>query len=156
MGDPACFLDATCFSCGRFLEPDDHRAGVCPCGEPIDDGSVMTPASPSLHRQLKDDLASAMRDRDRDRIDALRLAVAALDNAGAVESVPGSASMPPVLGLGQETPRRELTGRQESELLQTEANDLLESAEHSVRAGRADDAERLRRMAVVIASYVST
>lgn len=45
MGDPACFLDATCMSCGRFLEPADHRSGVCPCGEPIDetDGAADRP-----------------------------------------------------------------------------------------------------------------
>lgn len=154
MGDPACFLDATCFSCGRFLEPADHRAGVCPCGEPIDDGSEPTVTSVSLHRRLKDDLASAMKTRDRDRIDALRLAVSALDNAGAVETTPTSSLLPPVVGLGQEAVRRELTGRQEAQLLRAEADELFESAENNVEAGRAEEAERLGRMATVIAAYL--
>ncbi len=97
---------------------------------------------------------SAMKDRDQDRIDALRLAVSALDNAGAVEVAPNSSLAPPVVGLAQEATRRELTGRQEADLLRTEADDLLESATDHTRAGRAEDAERMRRMAAVIASYL--
>jgi uncharacterized protein YqeY len=154
MGDPACFLDATCISCGRFLEPEDHRAGICPCGEPIDDGSMPAVTSVSLHGRLKDDLATAMKARDRDRIDALRLVVSALDNAGAVETTPTSSLLPPAVGLGQEAARRELTGREEEQLLRAEADDLLESAQTNVTAGRADEAERLGRMAAVITAYL--
>lgn len=33
MGERACFLDATCLSCGMFLEGDDVDAAACPrCG----------------------------------------------------------------------------------------------------------------------------
>jgi hypothetical protein len=42
MGDPACFLDQTCLSCGRVFEPAQHLAGVCVCGEPIDDDQEET------------------------------------------------------------------------------------------------------------------
>jgi hypothetical protein len=37
MGDPACFLHETCMACGRVLESADRLAGVCVCGEPIDE-----------------------------------------------------------------------------------------------------------------------
>lgn len=37
MGDPACFLDATCLSCGRFVETRDGDDPTCPyCGGPLD------------------------------------------------------------------------------------------------------------------------
>lgn len=33
MGDPACFLDATCLSCGRFLDTSELDDEHCPhCG----------------------------------------------------------------------------------------------------------------------------
>jgi hypothetical protein len=37
MGDPACFLHETCLACGRVLEAPQRLAGVCVCGEPIDE-----------------------------------------------------------------------------------------------------------------------
>jgi hypothetical protein len=37
MGDPACFLHEICSACGRVLEPAQHVAGVCVCGELIDE-----------------------------------------------------------------------------------------------------------------------
>ncbi|HEU4917154.1 MAG TPA: hypothetical protein VFV13_11385 [Acidimicrobiia bacterium] len=37
MGDPACFLDQTCITCGRVLEPAQRLAGICICGEPIEE-----------------------------------------------------------------------------------------------------------------------
>lgn len=36
MGDPACWLGATCLSCGHFVEPD-HEDERCPqCGRFLD------------------------------------------------------------------------------------------------------------------------
>jgi DNA-directed RNA polymerase subunit RPC12/RpoP len=33
MGDPACFLEYTCFDCGLMLEPADRALAICPrCG----------------------------------------------------------------------------------------------------------------------------
>jgi hypothetical protein len=38
MGDPACFLDRTCLSCGRFLEDSMVTDSRCPhCGAPLED-----------------------------------------------------------------------------------------------------------------------
>jgi|FLYL01.1.fsa_nt_gi hypothetical protein len=34
MGDPACFLSATCLSCGRFIGDEDADDELCPhCGK---------------------------------------------------------------------------------------------------------------------------
>jgi rRNA maturation endonuclease Nob1 len=33
MGEPACFLDATCLGCGRFLDTVELEGDTCPhCG----------------------------------------------------------------------------------------------------------------------------
>jgi DNA-directed RNA polymerase subunit RPC12/RpoP len=36
MGDPACFLDATCLTCGRFLDSAELEEPHCPhCGSEL-------------------------------------------------------------------------------------------------------------------------
>ncbi len=151
MGDPACFLDATCLTCGRFLEPEDHSSGFCRCGEPIDDGSVVTG---DLHSRLREDLLTAMRDRDRDRVAALRLAVAALDNAGAVAIDDRGPAMPPHIGLGGDVDRLPLGEGEDHALLRVEVEHLVASARGLETAGRSDEAGRQRRMADVLARYL--
>ncbi len=37
VGDPACYLDAVCLSCGRFIEGEVPESAACPhCAEPVD------------------------------------------------------------------------------------------------------------------------
>lgn len=152
MGDPACFLDATCFICGRFLEPADHAAGKCQCGEPIDESAGMNQTA--LHDRLKEDLRQAMKARDGDRVDALRMGVAALDNAGAVGIDDRGPAMPPIIGLSPDSDRRQVSSSEAERLLQTEVDQLRSAAESFRVAGRPDEAQRQDRMADVLAAYL--
>jgi predicted RNA-binding Zn-ribbon protein involved in translation (DUF1610 family) len=46
MGEGACFLDATCLSCGRFLDTTEIEGDHCPhCGADRDQRAAR-PASP--------------------------------------------------------------------------------------------------------------
>ena len=108
-----------------------------------------------LHRALRD----AMRAWDSVAASALRPALAALDNAGAVppDPAPAAASGPhfagAVAGLGAgEVPRRGLAAGEAERIVRAEIAEREAAASGYERAGHADRTGRLRRDAAVLTS----
>ena len=110
----------------------------------------------TVRDRLRTALTAAMKSRDTTATAALRSALAAIDNAEAVEAAPGSPMLDgpipgAVAGLGAaEVPRRALT---ESEMLRVVEAEIAEreSAARSYEdLGQHDDADRLRSEAVVL------
>lgn len=108
---------------------------------------------------LRDDLKTALKDKDRVAIAALRSALAAIDNA---EAVPlDQPAAPPVLenehvagaavGLGAaEVERRHLTDADLRDIVAHEIRERTTSADEYDHLGRADAADRLRAEAAVL------
>src|SRR5690349_24508009 len=110
-----------------------------------------------LHRALRD----AMRTRDSVAASALRSALAALDNAGAVPPAPApaAASGPhfagAVVGLGAaEVPRRGLAAGEAERIVRAEIAEREAAAAGYEGAGRGEQARRLRREARILASVL--
>ena len=108
-----------------------------------------------LHQALRD----AMRARDKVAAPALRSALAALDNAGAVPPgrVPAAASGPhfagALAGLGAaEVPRRGLAAGEAERIVRAEIAERETAAAGYERAGHDEQARRLRQEAGVLAS----
>lgn len=113
-----------------------------------------------MRANLRDDLKTALKAKDRVAIAALRSALAAIDNA---EAVPlDSADQAPVIatnehvagtavGLGAaEVERRHLTDDDQRDIVAREAQERTVSADEYDRLGRGDAAERLRAEAAVL------
>jgi uncharacterized protein YqeY len=115
---------------------------------PPDTGSV-------LHQRLRGALPPALKARDQVAVAALRSALAAIDNAQAVEAPPAPrlggvvAGAVPGLGAG-EAPRRELSEDDIVAIVRAEVADRLAAAADYERAGRVDAAVRLRAEADVL------
>ena len=110
-----------------------------------------------LHQALRD----AMRARDRAAASALRSALAALDNAGAVPPGPGpaAASGPhfagAVAGLGAgEAPRRGLAAGESEQIVRAEIAEREAAAAGYAQAGHGEQARRLRKEACLLASVI--
>jgi uncharacterized protein YqeY len=110
-----------------------------------------------LHHALRD----AMRARDRVAASALRSALAALDNAGAVPAGqgPATASGPhfagAVAGLGAgEVPRRGLAAGEAERIVRAEIAEREAAADGYEGAGHGEQARRLRQEARVLASVL--
>ena len=142
----------------------------------------MTPGSAdNLRERLSRALPVAMKARDRLAVAALRSALAAIDNAGAVDpsqappgvappgpTGPGPANPDPtgpgtgkpafagtVAGPGAaEVERRSLTPAQMEEIVRAEVADREATAVDYERAGQLEPAERLRGEAKVLAAYL--
>jgi uncharacterized protein len=136
----------------------------------------MTPGgADNLRERLSRALPVAMKARDRPAVAALRSALAAIDNAGAVDpsqAPPGVATPDPanpgptgpgpgkpfagtVAGLGAaEVERRSLTPAQMEEIVRAEVADREAAAVDYERAGQLEPAERLRGEARVLAAYL--
>lgn len=133
-----------------------------------------------LPERLRAALRTALRDRDRVAMAALRSALAAIDNAGAVDPATAADSPPAgpvpgtrpasvagpvpatsahvagaVLGLGAaEVARRELTDADVAGIVRAELDDRLAAAALYERGGRTDVAARLRAEAAVLAAHL--
>lgn len=110
----------------------------------------------TLRAGLRHQLTTAMRERDRVAVNALRSVLAALDNA---EAVPVSADLPvdsdhvagAVVGLGAgESARRELTDADERRVVEREIAEMHAEADDAERRGATDRADELRRAAAVV------
>jgi uncharacterized protein len=125
----------------------------------------MTPvdehAEPTLHDQLRDALKAAMKQRDEVATTALRAALAAIDNAGAVAvgaevhtasgPVAGAAS-----GLGAtEVPRRQLDEDEARRLVGEQRLERHDAADSYDRLGQHDRAARLRHEAAVLDPFAA-
>jgi uncharacterized protein YqeY len=112
-----------------------------------------------LHRALP----LAMKAQDRPAVSALRSALAAIDNAGAVDAAraPPGTGHPElagtVAGLGAtEAERRALTPAQMEEIVRAEVADRETAALGYERAGHPEHAEWLRGEAKILTSYLDT
>jgi uncharacterized protein YqeY len=122
----------------------------------------MTGDGGTLRGRLRGALPAAMKARDAAAVAALRSALAAIDNAEAVEPAPGP---PPaaghadlagtVAGLGAaEVERRHLQEAEVARIVQAEVADRRAAADAYERAGQAERAGRLRAEADVLSSHL--
>jgi uncharacterized protein len=117
----------------------------------------------NLRDRLGRALPTAMKARDRPAMTALRSALAAIDNAGAVDP-PHALPMDQhpefagtVAGVGAaEVERRSLSQAQMEEIVRAEIADRETAATGYERAGQLDHAERLRAEANVLRSHLNT
>ncbi|MDT3440654.1 MULTISPECIES: hypothetical protein [unclassified Pseudofrankia] len=121
---------------------------------PAHDGRLMRAA-------LREDLVTAMKARNRDAVTALRTAIAAIDNAEAVdapghgqpwagEHVAGARA-----GVGAtEAERRDLTAGIVIAILRAQVGERITEAERYEAHGQTDAADRLRREAKTLMKYV--
>jgi uncharacterized protein YqeY len=116
--------------------------------------------------RLRDALLAARKDRDTTRTSALRSALAAIDNAGAVPTATSGTATPEglrldapssgkiaggVVGLGAaEVARRRLSDEQVRELLSAEVDERLTAADEFTEGGHVERATTLRDEAAVL------
>jgi uncharacterized protein len=123
----------------------------------------MTGDGGTLRERLRAALPAAMKARDAAAVAALRSALAAIDNAEAVEVAPGP---PPaagqadlagtVAGLGAaEAERRTLLEGQVERIVHAEVSNRLAAARAYERAGQHERAGRLRAEADVLSSHLA-
>jgi uncharacterized protein len=118
-----------------------------------------------MRETLRRDLTSAMKARDVVAVAALRSALAAIDNAEAVDVAPAAEPAATsatsaevagaVVGVGAaEVPRRVLTAADVERLVRGERDDRITAAVDHERLGRSESAGRLRAEAGVLALYL--
>jgi len=114
-----------------------------------------------ISTRLRGDLTAALKARDAVTVAALRSALTALDNAGAVE-VPASRAegtehiAGASAGVGStELARRVLTDSDVRAILRSQVEEHSRAAGEYARIGRDDIAERLRSEAEVLAAYLA-
>ena len=110
----------------------------------------------ALRGRLRAALPAAMKARDQVAVAALRSALAALDNAEAVDPSTGPGSDPlGVVGLGAgEVARRELSEAEVEDLVRGELDERLAAAEVYEARGLGAEARRLRAEAAVLAAHL--
>ena len=104
-----------------------------------------------IRDRLRTDLRQAVTDRDMARARVLRNALAALENAEAVE---GTDSSDGILGYG-DVPRRTLTDDEMASIVTREIEELGSSALEYRRVGHPERAESLERGIEILRGYVS-
>lgn len=121
----------------------------------------MTHRPEEIRETLRKDLTAAMKARDSDVVAALRTAIAAVDNAQAVEAAhrPETATSEHFagahVGLGvTEAERRHLDIDEIRDILRTQINERTAEADRYDALGQADAAARLRREADALRPYV--
>jgi len=115
-----------------------------------------------MRDRLRRDLTEAMKARDSVAVAALRSAIAAIDNAGAVDvasdqtaSVGSEHFAGAVAGLGAaEAPRRNLSEAEIEAIVAAQVRERLEAAERYDALGEAAGSERLRGEAAVLSNYL--
>ena len=106
---------------------------------------------------MRRDLGAAIKQRDGTAVSALRAALAALDNAGAVavEDTPATASSAHIAGASAqgstERPRRALTDAETVAVIHDEVSQRVDTAD---RLGQSEYAQQLRAEARVLARYL--
>ncbi len=125
-----------------------------PAPGPADDAQALRAA-------LRAGLVTALIARDTDAVTALRTAIAAIDNA---QAVPAPASAPAAAsahiagarsGAGStEAARRQLGSGELRDILHGQVTEHAREADRYAVLGQAEAAERLRRQARTLASYL--
>lgn len=106
-----------------------------------------------LREQLKADLILAMKARQKQVVSTIRILLAAIDNAEAVEP---SETFSPVIGRTNDVPRRDLTEQQIRQILQIEADKQRDALTECERLGRDQAAKELQAELEVMSRYLST
>jgi uncharacterized protein len=122
-------------------------------------GSLGSSAPAPLRQRLRDALGPAIKGRDRVAVGALRSALAAIENAEAVDRDP---SADRGLGIGQipvgvgaaEVARRELTELDVVRIVRNEVSEREAAARGHELADRLSHAEQLRREIDVLSAYL--
>ncbi|HEU5353984.1 MAG TPA: hypothetical protein VFU65_05965 [Actinocrinis sp.] len=112
-----------------------------------------------LRQRLRDALSGAIKSRDKVAVAALRSALAAIDNAEAVERTDTADRQLAIeqlqIGVGStETARRELTEAQIERIVRAELAEREAAARDYQRVGRIEHAERLRGEIRVLAEQL--
>ncbi len=105
---------------------------------------------PDLYVRLRGDLTEALKNRDRVAVSALRVAVAAIDNAGAVE--PGPAM--PEDQTPADVPRRRVSREEMAGLVGREVAELAAAVESYEGLGQLGAAEEARARLAVLERYL--
>jgi uncharacterized protein len=115
----------------------------------------------ALRAALRAGLSAALKARDADALAALRIAIAAIDNAEAVPSPEGGAptTSAHVAGAGRgpgstEAARRSLSADEAHAILRGQITERTDEADRYQALGQPDAAERLRRQARALAAYL--
>jgi uncharacterized protein YqeY len=114
-----------------------------------------------MRDRLREDLAAAMKARDRVAVTVLRTTLAAIDNAEAVDvspTEPPRADSPHVAGASagvgsSDVARRMLSDADIRAIIRKEAAERCQAAAEYEKLGRVDIADALRREAAVLDTY---
>ena len=105
----------------------------------------------SLRTQLKADLRHAMKARQKEAVTALRVLLAAIDNAEAVQT---DTSFVPVAGHTKDVPRKLLTEMHIQQIVQAEAAKQREALAEYERLGQNDAVQQIRTELAVMSRYL--
>jgi uncharacterized protein len=109
----------------------------------------------TLRKRLTAALPTAMKARDAAAVSALRSALAAIDNAAAVEPAEESGHGLPAIGLGvTEVPRRDQDHAEIERIVRAEITDRTAAAAEYDGLGRTDRADRLRAEAQALVTLL--
>ncbi|HUU60957.1 MAG TPA: GatB/YqeY domain-containing protein [Acidimicrobiia bacterium] len=106
----------------------------------------------SIRERLKADLLAARKAGDAESVDEIRILLAAIGNAEAVEL---DASHPREVEGWGDVPRRHLTADDLAGIIRREAQELRSAADDFERRGRPDEAARLRSRARLVDRYLA-
>lgn len=129
--------------------------------------SAREPAAPPLRRRLRDALGAAIKERDRAAVGALRSALAAIENAEAVDvaqtaenGATGRASLAieqiPIGAGAADVARRRLTEDDVERIVRGEVAEREAAVATYERAGQGDRAVRLREEIRVLSGHLAT
>ena len=106
-----------------------------------------------LRQQLRVDLREALKAREKEAVTALRILLAAIDNA---EAVPTDPSFVPITGRTNDVPRKLLTEADVQQILQAEAIKQREALAECERLGQDEAAKQIRTELVVMSRYLGS
>lgn len=104
-----------------------------------------------LRERLEQGLKQAMKERDRPAVSAIKSALSAIDNAGAVDADSVAAPGP---GFAPDVARRELTEDEVAGIVRAEADELRAAAEEYEGYGAGERVEELRAGLAALAPYI--
>lgn len=114
-----------------------------------------------MRSRLRQDLSTALKARDRVAVAALRSAMAAIDNAEAVEidTAPRETTSAHIAGASagvgsSEAERLGLSDADVRKVIRREVDERVQAADEYARLGRSDEAEQLRLEAAALGPYV--
>ena len=131
------------------MPTDSITSATSKPGTPAKSGSSKPGSGAPLRQRLRDALTGAIKSRDKVAVAALRSALAAIDNAEAVQIPQPAGEQLAIeqlrIGVGTaELARRELTEAQIEHIVRGELAEREAAARDYQRAGRIEHAERLR------------